>query len=103
MNTAAVLTRMISKRKLPEPPEPFEPDPPNPKLKNLYFVWEEECMNFSGLEIKLTFYHFTNIIENKIFLAKKMNKFLNVTVCSDFHRHFRRPKRVHQWLVLWIR
>lgn len=30
-----VLTRMMSKRKLPEPPDPFEPDPPNPKLKNL--------------------------------------------------------------------
>lgn len=29
-----ILTRIISKRKLPDPPEP-EPDPPNPKLKNL--------------------------------------------------------------------
>lgn len=35
MNMSSVLTRMISKRKFPEPPEPPEPDPPNPKLKNL--------------------------------------------------------------------
>lgn len=69
MNTAAVLTRMISKRKLPEPPEPFEPDPPNPKLKNLHYVWEEECMNFSGLKIKLTFYHFHGT-KIKFFLQK---------------------------------
>lgn len=69
MNTAAVLTRMISNRKLPEPPEPFEPDPPNPKLKNLHFVWEEECMNFSGLKIKLTILSFLRN-ENKMFFAK---------------------------------
>lgn len=35
MNTSTILTRMISNRKLPEPPpEPLEP--PNPKLKNLH-------------------------------------------------------------------
>lgn len=42
MDTVTVLTRMMSKRKLPEPPEPPEPDPPNPKLKNLHCVYGEE-------------------------------------------------------------